>query len=600
MKMKNNNLMLPVTLASLSFAAAVAYGARPGDQAKLTAVNPAYSIENITPSGFYPIGGMDFRGNDLLMTSWKDPTGVYVLKNATTVAAGTATQEFALGLAESLGLKVVDGKIYVLQKEELTELIDSDGDGKADNYRAVAYDWTKSIMEKEYAVGLAWDGAYFYAAYGDPTMGSGTAVDPIPAGRHNGVLQIALDGTVKPYAGGMRVPQGIEMIYGKLWVQEIQGGYRPSNPLFQVNQGDWFGRPVNPPSTFQPIPMQEFADNGPNKVLYKRAAIDMQFAATGDQRWSPGGRCPAGLMEVKSGPYKGQILVPDAEQSTSGISRVFMEKVGGQYQGANFHFAGGAPFAADALYRMVNGPDGNIYVGGNGSNNAGWSRATPAGLNRMKLTGQTPMDILAVRSLGANSFEVEFTKPLAASLGADVKAHVEGRRWFNRYQFDYGIGFQQGNTVLSVSSAAVSSDRKKVVVSISNLEEGYVVYLHFKDDALAAEGGEKLWGTEAWYNLNKFGPGEDATPVLPDAKSALAGSHPFKVSEGFGMLRVEVSLPNGLDYDAELVDLSGRVHATHSGRGNGEFMLPTQGLSRGVYALKCKAGGLEFSQLISR
>lgn len=140
----------------------------------------------------FPIGDMDFlRDGTLVVSSWKDPYGIFMLKNATGPKGGITLSEFASGLTETLGLKVVNDSVYILQKDELTLLLDSDKDGKADEFRAISYDWTKSTMEKEYAAGLAYDGTYFYGAFGDPTVSSGTAVNPAPAGRQNGVLRVS-------------------------------------------------------------------------------------------------------------------------------------------------------------------------------------------------------------------------------------------------------------------------------------------------------------------------------------------------------------------------------------------------------------------------
>ena len=44
-----------------------------------------------------------------------------------------SVKQIASGLAEPLGLEVVDGEIYVLQKQELTHLIDHDGDEHGNN-----------------------------------------------------------------------------------------------------------------------------------------------------------------------------------------------------------------------------------------------------------------------------------------------------------------------------------------------------------------------------------------------------------------------------------------------------------------------------------
>ena len=66
-------------------------------------------------------------------------------------------ERFASGLYHPIGLAIVDGRIFVATKPEITELIDRDGDGRADEYRTVASGWGLSRGWHEYTFGLAVD-----------------------------------------------------------------------------------------------------------------------------------------------------------------------------------------------------------------------------------------------------------------------------------------------------------------------------------------------------------------------------------------------------------------------------------------------------------
>ena len=61
----------------------------------------------------------------LYVSTWDSLGAVYALEG---VATGDTNQieirTYATGLAEPLGLEVVDGDLYVMQKHELTHLID--------------------------------------------------------------------------------------------------------------------------------------------------------------------------------------------------------------------------------------------------------------------------------------------------------------------------------------------------------------------------------------------------------------------------------------------------------------------------------------------
>ncbi len=606
--MKHMQWMATFALAPFAFVS-LASAQRPGDRQNQTAINPAYSIEHIRPAGMgWPIGGMDWLSDGrMVVTSWKDPYGVFIISNAVTGSSpksATVTQ-FATGLSEALGVKVVNDSIYVLEKDQLTLLLDNDGDGKADEYRAIAYDWTKSVNEKEYAVGLAFDGTYFYGIFGDPTIGSGTSIDPQPAGRQNGTIRIRKsDGLTEVFTGGMRVPGGIDMAFGKVWATETQGGYRVSHVLYVPKMGRFYGRPVNPASMFQPA-----AASSPNvnpdpytsaDEMAKVAtpfSVNIPFKNTTASKAGPLGlmRSPGNPVELTKGPYAGQVLIPEADKELNGeMTRVFVEMTqDGEYQGAAFHFTSNTVFEGSAVFNLKPGPDGNLYAGGNGSSGAGWGRLTNIGLDRMKLTGNTPFDILAVRNLGANSFEVQFTKPLAASLGTNVTADLVAQKWWDKISDNYGC-CRANLTDLTVSSATVQSDRSKVVVTINGLTLHWIYYLRWLD-AIKSEQNETLWGTEAWYTLNAFGPA--TAPTVGLRNNAAPAAHPFIANRSASGLRVQVLFQSSVPYRAQITDVRGKLIAEHAGRGSEEFLFPQNALPMGVYVLRIESGKEAYSSL---
>lgn len=83
---------------------------------------------------------------------------IYALDHATgsTGPDKVTATKIAGGLKEPMGLKVVDGAVYVSQKHELTELRDSDDDGSLDRSRTVAT-WPYGGNFHEFAFGLLYD-----------------------------------------------------------------------------------------------------------------------------------------------------------------------------------------------------------------------------------------------------------------------------------------------------------------------------------------------------------------------------------------------------------------------------------------------------------
>src|SRR3954469_15381397 len=140
-KMKNQTIIKTLLTGALAVSALHA----------VTGIHPSYTIEKIRPSAMtWPIGDMDFFSNgDLCVASWKDPYDIYIVKNATGPAGSAVMTLYAQGLSETLGMVIVHDTVFVMQKDELTALIDNDKDGKVDEYRTIANRFSKSTMEKE-------------------------------------------------------------------------------------------------------------------------------------------------------------------------------------------------------------------------------------------------------------------------------------------------------------------------------------------------------------------------------------------------------------------------------------------------------------------
>ena len=151
------------------------------------------------------------------------------------------------GLNHPIGIEVVKGRIYVSQKPEITELIDLDGDGVADEYRTVATGWGLSREGwHEYCFGLADDRAghlYFALTTGRFWTHLGNYVFP---GRYRGsIMRVGLDdGRIEVVAKGCRVPNGIVRgPDGQIFYTDNQGDWIQSCKLAHVVEGRFYGHP---------------------------------------------------------------------------------------------------------------------------------------------------------------------------------------------------------------------------------------------------------------------------------------------------------------------------------------------------------------------
>ena len=116
----------------------------------------AYTLEYLkTPDGcVLEVGGMDFLSDGRLVVSTRRGQ-VWIVENA--LADDIADAEFKLfaeGLREGLGLNVVDDEVFVVQRGELSRLVDEDGDDVCDRIDTVCNNWGVSGHYHEFAFGL--------------------------------------------------------------------------------------------------------------------------------------------------------------------------------------------------------------------------------------------------------------------------------------------------------------------------------------------------------------------------------------------------------------------------------------------------------------
>lgn len=468
----------------------------PGNAFPLDGVHPSYELSQARPEDFTPkVAGMDFLSDGRLVISTWDPVGgVYILDNVTSGdPSKITTKRIAEGLAEPLGLKVVDNEIYVLQKQELTKLIDNDGDEIIDEYQVVSQDWQVSANFHEFAFGLAYKDGHFYATLATAIEPGGASTNPQIPDRGK-VAKISKEtGKVEFIAHGLRTPNGIgEGVDGELFVADNQGDWLPSCKILHVKEGAWYGsRSVDYAGT---------------------EGVDATLPVV----WLPQneiGNSPSQPTILNDGVYKGQMI--HGEVTHGGLKRVFVEKVDGNYQGAVFRFTQGLEAGVN---RIAWGPDGALYIGGIGST-GNWQHTGTLwyGLQRMKFVEDRAFEMLAVRAK-SNGFEVEFTEPLKEGDGWNVEDY-QVKQWYYQPTEEYG-GPKMDEKALPIKSVQVSEDRKKVFLELGGLKPEHVVYIRILNPFISDKGHE-LWSSEAWYTLNAI-PESDNGFVSAATKSDTA------------------------------------------------------------------------------
>ncbi|HEY0009429.1 MAG TPA: family 16 glycoside hydrolase [Tepidisphaeraceae bacterium] len=470
---------------------------RPGDARPLAAVHPSFDLFQARPENFQPrVGGIDFLPDGrMIICTWDPVGGVYILSGQQgNDPSQIKVKRFAAGLAEPLGIRVVDGRVFVLQKQELTELIDHDKDEVADEYRSVSSAWNVSANFHEFAFGLVHKDNAFYAALAVAIDPGGATTKQQVRGRGT-VLKINMDGTTEVFATGVRTPNGIALgPDDEILVADNQGDWLPSSKLLAIREGRFYNSHLNP--------------DHPNANLPPTPPIV----------WLPQNELansPSEPLLLRSGPYQGQVILGDVTHG--GLNRVFMEKVNNEWQGAAFQFSQGFE---GGVNRLMQGPDGAIYVGQIGSSgNWGQSGKKSYGLQRITPNDKVAFEPKAVR-VRSDGFEVEFTAPLAGGLGEDPSDY-RVQQWRYQPARTYG-GPKIDERRLEVTGVALNEDRTKAFIKMAGMLPGHVVYLRLGDH-LRSAAGEKLWVTEAWYTLNQI-PGDLPGPktVAPPPTNTLS------------------------------------------------------------------------------
>jgi cytochrome c551/c552 len=405
-------------------------------------------------------------------------------------------KKYASGLHEPLGLAQYDGALYTVQRGELTKLIDTDGDGIADVYQTI-YAWPLSTHYHEYSFGpvLAPDSSFFVTsnvAFGNEEWWRGESRVPW----RGWTMKIYEDGTMEPWATGMRSPAGYGLIDDELFYTDNQGDWVGSGGLWHLPKGVFTSHPAglrwsqheDSPITiteeqfYNEIDKRQVKKDGhyvkPENILdEENPDFVYKMKETFPEIQLPAVILPHGILGIsnseikvddtngKFGPFSDQVLIGDMGQSK--IMRVVLEKVKGQYQGVAFDFRSGFQ---SGVMRMDFDQNGNLFVG---ETNRGWGSAgtTNSGLQYLTWTGRIPFEMKIVKAM-PDGFEIEFTKPVDKATAGDLDAY-HGKSYIYKYHPVYGSP-QTNAEEIKLIGVKVSDDGMKVRLVIDNLKKYYV------------------------------------------------------------------------------------------------------------------------------
>lgn len=461
-------------------------------------------------------------------------------------------KKFASGLHEPLGLAYKDGALYTVQRGELTKLIDSDVDGIADIYQTI-YAWPLSTHYHEYSFGpvLAPDNTFFVTAnvaFGNEEWWRGESRVPWRAW----TMKISEDGSMEPWATGMRSPAGYGLYNDELFYTDNQGDWVGSGALWHLPKGAFAGHPaglkwsgekdspikLTEAQFYSKIDKRQVRKNGrfvkPENIIdeadpdfayeLKKAFPELQLPAV---------ILPHGILGIsnseiledktdgKFGPFAGQLLVGDMGQSK--IMRVVLEKIKGEYQGVAFDFRSGFQ---SGVMRMDFDHNGRLFVG---ETNRGWGSAgtTNSGLEYLTWTGRTPFEMKTVKAM-PDGFEIEFTMPVDKASAEDLDSY-QGKSYIYKYHAAYGSP-QTNIEAIKLKGVSVSDDGLKVRIVTDNLRQYYVHEITLPG-VKAKESENITLHPTFYYTLNNIPEGEKLTPSELSTKRSSASKKKIVVKK---------------------------------------------------------------------
>lgn len=430
------------------------------------------------------LGGFDFfeDGKGAAVCTWMGD--VWIVEGLGGELDTFTWRRIAAGLYQPLGLKIVDGKVYVLGRDQITLLHDLNGDGESDFYENFNNDAQVTPHFHEFAMDLQTDseGNFYYAKAGRHAL---DAVVP----QHGTVLKVSRDGSTTEFiARGFRAPNGLCVNGdGTFIVSDQEGHWTPENRINWVTPGGFYGymwgyHPGEKPTTYD------------EPLCWIDHDIDISPAS---QLW-----VPRGLW----GPLGGHML--SLSYGMGEIQLVLHEKVDGQFQGGVTRLPI-AIFPTGIMRGRFNTLDGQLY----GCGLFGWSsrRTFPGGFYRIRYTGKPltlPVELHATRT----GMVVRFSAPLDESRAARTGSYRVTRwnyKWAERYgSDDFRVtDGKLGREAVKVQAVKVSRDGRSVFLEMPDIRPCMQMRIQYR----LRTADKKRLSEDIYHTIHKLG---DPEPYL--------------------------------------------------------------------------------------
>ncbi|MCE9554231.1 MAG: heme-binding protein, partial [Planctomycetes bacterium] len=396
-------------------------------------VNPWHAQMRLTGLDFLP------DGDQAAVCSWDGD--VWLVSGLSKSPGPLSWQRIASGLFQPLGLKIIQGRIFVTCRDQIVILNDLNGDGETDFYECFNSDHQVTAHFHEFAMGLQTDAAgnLYYAK-------AACHARPALVPQHGTLLRVSPDGLKTDIlARGFRAPNGVCLNPdGTFFMTDQEGHWLPKNRINRVVPGKFYG---NMMGAGAPRDSSDKAMEQP--VCWITNAFD---------------RSPAEMLWVDSkawGPLQGSLL-----NLSYGYGKVFIvphEEMDGQWQGGMCELP--MPMLPTGIIRGRFHPrDGQLYACGMYA----WAgdRTSPGGLYRIRATGK-PAYVPTGLKARSGHLEITLSNPLDTASVSEVKNYAV-RVWSLKRTASYGSQHYDEHA-LEVTGTKLAPDGRTIVLAIPNL-----------------------------------------------------------------------------------------------------------------------------------
>jgi hypothetical protein len=382
-------------------------------------------------------------------------------------------KRMATGLFQPLGLRIVNDLVYVIGRDQITRLHDSNNDGETDFYENFHNGMVTSEGGHDYVACLETDriGNFYY-------------LDPL------GLHRISSDGLRgETVATGWRNPNGLSVgPDGAITVSSQEGEWTPASFISEVKPRGFYGyggpqvtaeRPLgyDPPLSWIP----RYLDN-----------------SSGGAAWVP---------RDHWGPLGGQLLHLSYGQCQ--MMLVLRDVVDGQTQGAIAPIKG--RFLSGIMRGRFRSQDSQLYLTGL----RGWvtSALREGCFQRLRYTGEKLLMPVAFHA-HRNGLRLTFSEPLDRALASDPDSYGL-EQWNYRYAAAYGSkeysargADVEGHDPVELRRATLLEDGRTVFLEIADLKPVMQLQVQYN---LADQAGAIIRG-KLIATLNRLGPAFEPAP----------------------------------------------------------------------------------------